>query len=206
MPFCSNCQKPLQSALWCGACQQLQSSGLQADDFSVFGLPPRYDVDLNSLEQSYHELAAELHPDFFATAPAAERRLSEGLSARLNQAWQTLQDPTARAQYLIEVWKAKTPTHERDLPTGFLQEMFALQEELEELLEAKDQQALATKRADFLQRLNDLRYNYQQQLIKLKENTPDTTFCKQIQQQLNAERYLLRLLERCSSTSSETDL
>ena len=54
--------------------------------------------------------------------------------------------------------------------------MFALQEELEELLEAKDQQALATKRADFLQRLNDLRYNYQQQLIELKENTPDTTF------------------------------
>ena len=89
---------------------------------------------------------------------------------------------------------------------GSLIEMFALQEELEELLEAKDQQALATKRADFLQRLNDLRYNYQQQLIKLKENTPDTTFCKQIQQQLNAERYLLRLLERCSSTSTETDL
>ena len=184
----------------------MQFNGLQADYFSVFGLPPRYDVDLNSLEQSYHKLAAELHPDFFATAPAAERRLSEGLSARLNQALQTLQDPTARAQYLIEVWKAKTPTHERDLPTGFLQEMFALQEELEELLEAKDQQALATKRADFLQRLNDLRYNYQQQLIELKENTPDTTFCKQIQQQLNAERYLLRLLERCSSTSTETDL
>ena len=77
MPFCSNCQKPLQSALWCGACQQLQSSGLQADDFLVFGLPPRYDVDLKSLEQSYHKLAAELHPDFFATASAAERRLSE---------------------------------------------------------------------------------------------------------------------------------
>ena len=86
MPFCPHCQKSLQSALWCGACQQLQSSGLQADYFSVFGLPPRYDVDLKSLEQSYHELAAELHPDFFVTAPAAERRLSEGLSARLNQA------------------------------------------------------------------------------------------------------------------------
>ena len=43
-------------------------------------------------------------------------------------------------------------------------------------------------------------------ITKLKENIPDTTFCKRIQQQLNAERYLLRLLERCSSTSSETDL
>ena len=206
MPFCSNCQKPLQSALWCSACQQLQSSGLQADDFLVFGLPPRYDVDLKSLEQSYHELATELHPDFYATAPAAESRLSEGLSARLNQAWQTLQDSTARAQYLIEIWKAQAPTHERDLPTGFLQEMFALQEELEELLKAKDQQALAMKQADFLQRLNDLRHNYRQQLVELQENIPDTTFCKRIQQQLNAERYLLRLLERCSSTSSETDL
>ena len=102
--------------------------------------------------------------------------------------------------------ESEDTSHERDLPTRFLQEMFALQEELEELLEAKDQQALAPKRADFLQRLNDLRYNYQQQLIELKENTPDTTFCKQIQQQLNAERYLLRLLERCSSTSTETDL
>ena len=206
MPFCSRCQKPLQGALWCGACQHLQSSGLQADYFSVFGLPTRYDLDLKILEQSYHELATEMHPDFYATAPADERRLSESLSARLNQAWQTLQDPTARARYLTGIWQSQTPTHERDLPTGFLQEMFALQEELEELLEAKDQQALAAKHADFLQRLNDLRQNYQQQLIELKENTPDTTFCKQIQQQLNAERYLLRLLERCSSTSSETDL
>ena len=184
----------------------MQFNGLQADYFSVFGLPPRYDVDLQALEQNYHELATELHPDFYATAPAAESRLSEGLSARLNQAWQTLQDSTARAQYLIEIWKVQTPTHERDLPTGFLQEMFASQEELEELLEAKDQQALATKHADFLQRLNELQHNYQQQLVELKENIPDTTFCKRIQQQLNAERYLLRLLERCSSTSSETDL
>ena len=206
MLFCSHCQTSLQSALWCSACQHMQFNGLQADYFSVFGLPPRYDVDLQALEQNYHELATELHPDFYATAPAAESRLSEGLSARLNQAWQTLQDSTARAQYLIEIWKAKAPTHERDLPTGFLQEMFALQEELEELLEAKDQQALATKHADFLQRLNELRHNYQQQLVELKENIPDTTFCKRIQQQLNAERYLLRLLERCSSTSSETDL
>ena len=123
----------------------------------------------------------------WVAATAAEHRLSECLSARLNQAWQTLQDSTARAQYIMRVWKSKTPTHERDLPTGFLQEMFALQEELEELLEAKDQQALATKHADFLQRLNDLQQNYHQQ-------------------QLTAERYLLRLLERCSSTSSETDL
>ena len=205
MPFCSHCQKSLQGALWCEACQHLQSSGLQADYFSVFGLPLRYDLDLKTLEQSYHEIATELHPDFFATAPAAERQLSEGLSARLNQAWQTLQDPTARAQYLMEIWKAQTPTYESDLPTGFLQEMFVLQEELEELLEAKDQQALATRHADFLQRLNDLRHNYQQQLIELKENTPNTAFCKQIQQQLNAERYLLRLLESCSPTSSETD-
>ena len=205
MLFCSHCQTSLWSALWCNVCQHLQSNGLKADYFSVFGLPLRYDLDLKILEQSYHELATELHPDFFATAPVAKRRLSESLSARLNQAWQTLQDPTARARYLTGIWQSQTPTHERDLPTGFLQEMFALQEELEELLEAKDQQALAAKHTDFLQRLDDLRQNYQQQLIELKENTPDTTFCKQIQQQLNAERYLLRLLESCSPISSEKD-
>ena len=42
----------------------MQFNGLQADYFSVFGLPPRYDVDLKALEQNYHELATELHPDF----------------------------------------------------------------------------------------------------------------------------------------------
>ena len=49
----------------------MQFNGLQADYFSVFGLPPRYDVDLQALEQNYHDLATELHPDFYATAPAA---------------------------------------------------------------------------------------------------------------------------------------
>ena len=206
MPLCSHCQKSLQSALWCSTCQHLQSGGLQADYFSFFGLPLCYNLDVKSLEQSYHELAAELHPDFFATAPAAERRLSEGLSARLNRAWGTLQDLTTRAQYIMKIWQSQTPTHERDLPTGFLQEMFALQEELEELLKAEDQRTLAAKQADFSKRLNDLRHNYQQQLIELGEKTPDMAFRKQIQQQLNAERYLLQLLERCSSISSEIDL
>ena len=204
MSSCSHCQAPLHSALWCDACQQLQVSGLQSDYFAVFGLPPHYALDLMALEQRYHALATELHPDFYVSAPAAERRLSEGLAARLNQAWQTLQDPTSRARYLLQLWQPDARQSDRDLPNGFLQEMFVLQEELEEWIDANDTKALAQQQAQLTIRLDELRQAYQQALSALEVGPPGPSQQQQLQQQLNAERYLLRLLERC--TPSESNL
>jgi molecular chaperone HscB len=76
---------------------------LAADDhFSLFGLPARFDTDVQALESAWRTVAAQVHPDRFATASPAERRVAMQWSARANEAYRQLRDPMLRARYLCE--------------------------------------------------------------------------------------------------------
>lgn len=194
---CTQCHQPLRSALYCAACQTLQPHGLRANYFETLGLPQQFPLENSQLETTYHALAAELHPDFYATAPTAQRALSEQLSALLNRAYATLLDPTARANYLLSLWRQGDDVQERDLPDGFLQEMFFLQEEIEDLLQAEDYESLATQRLPLETRLRTLQNSYQTQLTNAGTTPPSSADLHELQRQLNAERYLQRLLARC---------
>lgn len=70
--------------------------------FSYFGLSPRFRIDLDRLEAAHLAAIKKVHPDLFAQRPAAERRVAEQWSTRLNEAYQTLKDPVRRATYLCE--------------------------------------------------------------------------------------------------------
>ena len=74
---------------------------LSKDYFELFGLPVAFDIDSNDLAVRYRQLQRQFHPDRFASAPAAERRLSVQMTAQINAAFQTLKDPVARARYLL---------------------------------------------------------------------------------------------------------
>lgn len=71
--------------------------------FELFGLAPRFKIDLGSLEQSYRRLQVELHPDRHASENESERRLSLQLSTKINDAYRALLNPASRAQCLIEL-------------------------------------------------------------------------------------------------------
>ena len=76
---------------------------MAADDhFSLFGLPARFDVDAQALERAWRAVAAQVHPDRYATASPAERRVAMQWSARANEAYRQLRDPLSRARYLCE--------------------------------------------------------------------------------------------------------
>jgi molecular chaperone HscB len=72
-----------------------------ADFFTLFQLAPQFRLDLEELDARYLELQGAAHPDRFAGAAAHERRLSMQWAARINEAYQTLQNPLERAQYLL---------------------------------------------------------------------------------------------------------
>ena len=72
------------------------------DHFSLFGLPARFDVDAAALERAWRDVAARVHPDRYATASAAERRVAMQWAARANEAYRQLRDPLLRARYLCE--------------------------------------------------------------------------------------------------------
>ncbi|WP_071058829.1 Fe-S protein assembly co-chaperone HscB [Pelistega sp. MC2] len=71
--------------------------------FSLLGLPANFALDLTQLEQAWRQASARVHPDRFATASAAEKRVAMQWASRINQAYDTLKNPVKRAAYLCEL-------------------------------------------------------------------------------------------------------
>ena len=92
------------------------------------------------LERRYRTLSRQFHPDFFYNATPAERRASLERSSYLNDAYRTLKNPIARIEYLLKLEGMATPSgHEatKNIPAGLLEEVFALNEELDEVRELR---------------------------------------------------------------------
>ena len=109
------------------------------DYFALFGLPRKLSVDLDLLEQKFLQLSWKLHPDNFVNASEPERELSLKKSSQLNDAYRALRDPLARVEYLLEIeGERKEGEKRQQAPPELLQEVFELNESLDELREAKE--------------------------------------------------------------------
>jgi molecular chaperone HscB len=66
------------------------------------GPPPSapFVIDLSALKREFLQLQARAHPDMH---PQADKKRAEALSARINEAYKTLQNPLLRAQYLLSL-------------------------------------------------------------------------------------------------------
>lgn len=109
-----------------------------ADYFAFFGLPQKLTLDLEVLEQRFHSLSWKLHPDRFAQAPENEKQLSLDLTSQLNDAYRTLREPVARVEYLLSLYgMRKEGQKKQQAPPELLEEVFELNESLDELREAR---------------------------------------------------------------------
>jgi molecular chaperone HscB len=100
---CWSCRGPVAAlALFCHTCGAVQPPR-QVDHFARLGLARGFDVDLAELDRRYFGLQRNLHPDRFARRGAKERAVAESQAASLNQAYETLKEPLARAAYLLEL-------------------------------------------------------------------------------------------------------
>lgn len=74
-----------------------------ANHFAVLGLPERYRIDREQLEQHYLERAQTVHPDRFSHAELAVQRAMMERSAAVNESYRVLRDPIRRAEYLVKL-------------------------------------------------------------------------------------------------------
>src|ERR1700716_870221 len=108
------------------------------DYFAIFGLPRKLWIEMSALEQKFLQMSWKLHPDNFVNAPEQERELSLKRSSELNDAYRTLRDPVGRIEYLLGIEGArKEGEHKQQAPPELLEEVFELNESLDELREAK---------------------------------------------------------------------
>lgn len=70
--------------------------------FDLFQLPRQFELDENELEQRYHQLATQFHPDKFVTQSAFEQKQAMMMAATINTAYRTLKAPLDRAAYLLQ--------------------------------------------------------------------------------------------------------
>lgn len=120
--------------------------------FEVFDLPSKLQIDTASLEKQFYTLSRKLHPDRFASKPAAEQEAALAQSSLLNDGYRTLKDPILRTQYLLklegieleEQSKAATDAaratgeqKKQIVPPELLEEVFELNMQLQEMRAAK---------------------------------------------------------------------
>ena len=148
----------------------LDEINFNSDHFALFGMAPLFRVDSLSLDKRFREIQARVHPDRFAHAGESERRVSLQWATRVNEAYQTLKNPLARAQYLLELAGRHADTESNTaMPPEFLMEQKEWREAVAEARAAREQGELEELHRRVKQRMNE-RY---EQLAELLDDQHD---------------------------------
>src|ERR1700688_4135710 len=159
---CWNCHERAQGTHFCPSCGKLQQIAGNTDYFALFEMPRKLWIEMNALEQKFLELSWKLHPDNFVNATDTERELSLKRSSELNDAYRVLRDPVARVEYLLGLENMrKEGEHKQQAPPELLEEVFELNESLDELREAKSS---GGDLAALKSRLESAQKNFQEKL------------------------------------------
>ena len=130
---------------FCPQCSRILVLGRQGDYFTFFGLPRLLAIDVRDLERRFRELSRQFHPDFFYNATATERLASLERSSYLNDGYRVLRNPVSRIEYLLSLEgfslaksEPGASTGDNRVPPALLEEVFALNEELDEIHQLRE--------------------------------------------------------------------
>jgi len=135
---CWSCHERTMGTHFCSSCGKIQQVPEHSDYFAMFELPRKLWIEMGALEQKFLQLSWKLHPDNFTNATPEEREISLRQSSELNDAYRTLRDPVARVEYLLAIEGARVEgKNKQHAPPELLEEVFELNESLDQLREAK---------------------------------------------------------------------
>jgi molecular chaperone HscB len=126
---------------FCPQCDRILTLTRHGDYFGFFGLPHKLSIDLADLEQRFRTLSRQFHPDYFYNASAQERLASLERASYLNDAYRVLKQPLDRTEYLLKIEGLPGVGRHQDakeLPAGVLEDVFALNEELDLIRAARE--------------------------------------------------------------------
>jgi len=163
--LCWSCGAPAGDGHFCAACGKIQPLARGADFFQMFGLPRKLWLEMGALEAKFHELSWKLHPDNFVRASENERELSLERSSQLNDAYRALRDPVTRVEYLLQIeGRRKEGTTKQQAPPELLEEVFELNESLDELRAARESPGDAAEMASLRKRLREAETHFGEKL------------------------------------------
>jgi molecular chaperone HscB len=162
---CWNCGGSSGGGHFCAACGKIQPLPRGPGYFVFFGLPEKLGIDPAELERKFHQLSWKLHPDNFVRASEYERELSLERSSQLNDAYRALRDPVSRVEYLLALHGLrKEGQTKQQAPPELLEEVFELNESLDELRQARASGGDGTHTAALRGRLEAAQKSFQEKL------------------------------------------
>jgi len=189
---CSTCEMLAQTPLACSDCHTLLEHVAGADYFELFGLKRLYDIDVTVLQKTYLAITRNIHPDAFATADATTQSIMLRMAATINRAYETLQDPVLRAEYLLESSGGKSAADDKRVPPELLGQVMMMREEIEDAKAGGNADTLTR----FREQVSQQKTSALQQLADLSRRLDDggDTVRDDLRLQLNSMKYFNNLL------------
>lgn len=125
--------------------------------FKLFELTQGFAIDAPALEVRWRQMAAQVHPDRFATASPSERRVAMQWASTINEGYRVLKHPLLRARYLCEQAGCDLQTESNTQMDGdFLMRQMSWREALDDARESGDAADFKRLAADIAQARTDM--------------------------------------------------
>src|SRR5687767_11796393 len=193
---------------FCPNCSRILALGRHGDYFAFLDLPRRLTIAAQDLEQRFRDLSRKFHPDYYYNASPSERLASLERSSYLNDAYRTLRSPVSRIEHLLAIEGLPAATADDPstgssavkVPPGLLEEVFALNEELDEIRDGResgaDRAALRDRLDVARQPLERKRDEHERQLQELALRWDSQQSAGVAEKRATLEALRERLLER----------
>ena len=160
--------------------------------YEALGLEPKLSLDPADLKKRFYERSRQWHPDRFSLASQPDQQRALDMTALINDAFRTLRDPIARAEYFL---KERGIELSKQAPPELLEEVFELNMALEELRGGDDSARAQLGQAQA--RFSALRGEIDASLASLFEHYDTASaapLLDQIHGALNRRRYISNLV------------
>ena len=164
--------------------------------FEIFGIPVRLKVDKNELPKKYFELSRQFHPDFYANTTPSEQDRALEITANLNKAFKTFQNPDETIKYVLQLKGLLEEEEKYQLPPDFLMEVLEINEKLMDAVDSDEtklnlQSAIDNLQSEIYAPVKETVEHYKdgittaKELLQVKEYYYKKKYLHRIQQQLN---------------------
>lgn len=147
-----------------------QTFDFNRNHFELFGIEPRFGIEMAALDKAYRQLQSKVHPDRFVHMPDAERRVAMQWATHVNGAYRTLRYPQDRAKYLLELAGAAFDENAgTTLPAELLMEQIEWREKLEAAGKRHDAEELSALEKECAEALRECRAELERTLDRERD-------------------------------------
>jgi molecular chaperone HscB len=165
--------------------------------FEIFGLPVQLKVDKSLLPKKYFELNKQFHPDFYANTTPSEQQHALEITANLNKAFKTFQNPDDTIKYVLQLKNLIEEEEKYQLPPDFLMEVLEINEKLMDASDDKQtklnlQSAIDNLQSEIYEPVKKIIENYKDGVTTEKE-------LLQVKEYYYKKKYLNRISKELAS-------